>query len=432
MKKQDTQFGTQSRARVRVLSAGVALLCTAMAAHAAEGEDVPLYLTLTQQLQHDNNLLRQKENKAADIVSSTQLSVGLDKRLGRQHYFLDATVAKNKYRDYSKYDNDSYSGSGSFTTDIGSDFRLVADASLDRSLPAFEDSTLNRTVRNTRTSHNIGVDLRYGLYGRLSVNAGLRKSKTDFAETEVENKESTSVSTGLRYLPNELMYYGLTYTKTKTDFENRTFEFYEAAVLQNRIGEEVDSDNIGLGFAWQITGFSRFNGSIGYSRERNKYDKRRDFSGLTGAAGWRYTPTDKTVYKVNWSRDTNNSGSGSGAYDVKLGQFTVAANGYVATNRVIDSFSLGMEYELTSKIGLNASYSFIQYNEEKQSVIQNVSNSFSSRKSRYNALTLGGTYEPIRSVGLGCSLTFYDRTQSQFQEAYDGRTVLCYGSFTVQ
>jgi len=50
---------------------------------------------------------------------------------------------------------------------------------------------------------------------------------------------------------------------------------------------------------------------------------------------------------------------------------------------------------------------------------------------RYNAVSLGVSYQPIRSVGLGCDVQRYDRTQSVFSNAYDGNTVACRASFTI-
>jgi hypothetical protein len=55
----------------------------------------------------------------------------------------------------------------------------------------------------------------------------------------------------------------------------------------------------------------------------------------------------------------------------------------------------------------------------------------SEQNGRYSALSLGVSYQPIRSVGLGCDMQRYDRTRSTFTRAYDGNTVACRASFTI-
>ena len=50
---------------------------------------------------------------------------------------------------------------------------------------------------------------------------------------------------------------------------------------------------------------------------------------------------------------------------------------------------------------------------------------------RYNAVSLGVSYQPLRSVGLGCDMQRYDRTASVFSRAYDGNSVACRASFTI-
>src|SRR5690606_30462640 len=154
---------------------GAGMLFPLASAH-AQAEDVPLYLTLSQSFQHDSNVLKDNRRKESDVISSTQLRVGLDKQYGRQYYNLDATLAKNKYKENSLYDNDSHNASGRFVTDIMADFRLSLNGSSSRQLASFEtNNQLDRSARVVDRVTNYGADLRYGLYGKMSVNLGLSR-----------------------------------------------------------------------------------------------------------------------------------------------------------------------------------------------------------------------------------------------------------------
>lgn len=400
----------------------------------AQEKEIPLFLKASQTVERDSNLLKDNARKSGDTISSTRLQIGLDEAHGRQRYRADATFAKNKYSKFSQFDNDSYVTSGGFISDIGSNLRLSLNANASRELPSFQDSNTNRQKRNILRNQSHGADLRYGLHGRFSVNAGANRSSLKFDQTVADNRDSHSMFAGVRYLPNDLMYLGVTYTKTHTDYPQR-FVFFQVgpSSFDDRTGEEVNRDNLSLNGNWQVTGFSQFSGSVGYSRERYTYDKRRNFNGVTGGASWRLTPSGKMSYSLGWTRDTNNAGGSTLVFVTGgvIGGTLEANTGFQAVNRVSNTYSASADYAATSKISLNASYSFIRYEEESRSVIEGVTSS-SAKGGRYKGLTLGADYQPLDSLGLGCRVQMYDRTRSQFSVAFDGQSVNCYAAFTLR
>lgn len=395
----------------------------------ADDEKIPLYLSMSETLEHDNNVTRETTNKRADTISSTAVQFGLDKSYGRQHYNVNATVSKDKYKNLTVYDNDSYNVAGTLSSEIGSDFQLSANGSTVRELPKFEDNSVNRQARNIRRGKSMGADLRYGLYGRVSANVGFSTDDNRYDVSIDQNRSAHSINVGVRYLPNELMYYGLGYTRTAAEYSNRYVEYVgDDGFAHIRTGEEVTRNNVSLSAYWQVTGFSLFSGSLGVSDESNKYDRLRDFKGVTGAASWRFTPPGRVTYLAKWSRDTNNQGGSTDFTGAGVNAVNVHEN---SNNRLTNNYSLTATYEATAKLKLTANYAYILYKEEEVRTGENEVTP-QARNGRYAGYSLGFSYRPLDSLGLGCNRQSYDRTQSQFTRAYSGLTYSCYASFTIQ
>ena len=384
---------------------------------AAHAEELPLYLSLSQSFTNESNLLRDNTDRRRDTVSSTTLGAGLNKAYGRQNYRLSASTSRNAYKDNKQFDNNSYAASAEVSSEIGSNFKVTLNGSASEFLPSFEDQA-DRSVRNTESNQQASVDVRYGLYGRWSVNGGGSYSKVDFEANKAENKNSQSMFAGVRYLPSDLAYIGLTLYRTNTDVPNRVLS--STAI----VGEEIKRTSLSLDTVWQVTGYSRLSGRVSATSEKHPQDRLRNFNGLTGSASWTFAPAGKVSYALNWVRDTNNEGGGT------LG--SAFGNLYSTNKRLTNSLSATAAYQATAKVKLNAGYTYAQYEEDSDLVLEGVLPiSSNAQTGRYSAMSLGVSYQPIRSVGLGCDVQRYDRTKSVFSRAYDGNTVACRASFTI-
>lgn len=394
-----------------------ALMALAAGAGSVGAEELPLYLTLSQSLTRDSNLLRDNNDRRSDTISVTTVAGGLNKAYGRQNYRASASASRNAYSDNKQFDNDGYAVSAEVASEVGSNFKVTLNAGASQFLPNFEDQ-FNRTTRNTERNRQASVDVRYGLYGRWSVNAGASYSKVDYQVTESENKTSQSVFAGVRYLPSDLAYIGLTLYRTDTELPNRRL------VTTTAVGEDIERTSLNLDTVWQVTGFSRLSGRLGVTSEKHPQDRRRDFDGLTGSASWTFTPAGKATYALSWVRDTNNEGGGT--FNSTAGQL------FSANKRLTNSLSATATWQATAKIKLNANYTHAQYEEDSELLLAGVTPVSSDEQTgRYNAVSLGVSYQPLRSVGLGCDMQRYDRTASVFSRAYDGNSVACRASFTI-
>ena len=407
----------QNSVIVRGLSLALGMAAALSAVGSAHAEELPLYLTLSQGLTRDSNLLRDNSDRRRDTISTTTVAAGINKAYGRQNYRVSASASHNAYGDNKQFDNDGYAVSAEVASEVGANFKVTLNAGASQFLPSFEDQ-FNRNGRNTERNRQASVDVRYGLYGRWSVNAGASYNKVDYQITESENKTSNSVFAGVRYLPSDLAYIGLTLYRTDTELPGRVL------FGGTRVGENIERTSLNLDTVWQVTGFSRLSGRLGVTSEKHPQDRRRDFDGLTGSASWTFTPAGKVSYALSWVRDTNNEGGGT--YGSPIGRL------YASNKRLTNSLSATATYQATAKIKLNAGYTHAQYDEDSDLVLEGVLPVSSNEQTgRYNAVSLGVSYQPIRSVGLGCDVQRYDRTQSVFSRAYDGNSVACRASFTI-
>lgn len=383
----------------------------------ASDEELPLFLSLSQSMTRDTNLLRDDANRKQDYISSTSLSGGINKAYGRQNYRLTAEASHHDYKHNSQYNNDGYALSGAAESELGSDFKLSLSGASSRFLPNFENQT-DRSVRNIQTNKQYAADLRYGLYGRWSTNATVSRTETRYNYATWDNKTSVVRAVGLRFMPSDLVYFGTSLSRSDTDVPNRVLVGVAA------VGEKIERTSLGFNTYWVVTGFSRLSGSLAVTNENHPADKRRNFKGVTGSAAWNYTPGGKMSYALTWVRNTSNEGGQT------LGQNINADSVFSTNNRLTNTFTGSARWQATAKVGVNAAYTHALYQED-YGVGTAVALTNSSVNGRYNGLSLGVSYQPIRSVDLGCDAQRYDRTRSTFSRAYSGNALTCRASFTI-
>jgi hypothetical protein len=221
--------------------------------------------------------------------------------MGARTTRLSASASRNAYSENSQFDNDGYAVSAEVASEVGSNFKVTLNAGASQFLPSFEDQ-FNRNGRNTERNRQASVDVRYGLYGRWSVNAGASYSKVDYQITESENKTSKSVFAGVRYLPSDLAYIGLTLYRTDTELP------IDCCWAEHPVGEHrAHQPESGHGLAGD--GLQPAVGSPGVPPARSiRRIAAVISSGLTGSASWTFTPAGKVSYALSWVRDTNNEG----------------------------------------------------------------------------------------------------------------------------
>lgn len=394
-------FGT-----ARKITALAALL-SCLAAYA----ETPLSLSITQQLTYDSNILKDNLNKYRDAKSTTGVRVGFNKDYGRQNYQVSATAVTNKYKNTKEYDNDGYNMVFGVSSYLASNFYASANHTRVSQLQSPEDQSGAR-YRETIESESTQLSLRYGLYGRWSVDGSLDNSKANYDRVKFYNRKSDGVRFGLRYSPTDLLYFDFGAKKSKIDYPNYP--------LVGIVGDEVKRSDVDLSSRWVVTGYSSLNARIAWTQEKHPNDKRRDFNGLTGSLSWDYTPSGKMTYSVGIDRDTNNAGGSTYGY---LG----LVPSYSSQNRLTTGVRLGAAWKPTSKLSVSSNLVYKQIEEDvrdaiirDEQVIQE-----GSLKGAYRSLDIGANYQFLTSTSVGCTVRQYERRNSLFSRDYSGEEVTC-------
>ena len=109
---------------------------------------------------------------------------------------------------------------------------------------------------------------------------------------------------------------------------------------------------------------------------------------FTGSLGWAYKPTGKTSFITSIARDTGT--------ELTFVDFNPAGEPISSDfNRVVTRGLVGVSYEATAKIRLNASAS--------QSRSRRLNNAGHGEFDTSNNYALRVTYQPTRTVTLGCN-----------------------------
>ena len=417
---------------VRAALTTLAALAALVLAPAAQAQNQPYYLGLSQTLSHESNLYRIGDSQVlpaglsrADLVSSTALFAGVDQTFGRQRVYGSAALRANRFQDNTGLNNESY------TLNAALDWATVERLSGTLSLAASQNLTqfneLNtlgavQTQRNIERNQQLDAKVRLGVVTRYTAEAtlGLRQrrfSALSYARSEFDQH---SGSIGLRYRPSNLLQLGVAARLTQADyprFRNLGGGVYESDRLQR-----TDIDFTGF---WQPSGNSTLNARISPTRSRYDRNVDADFSGITGSANWVWQATGKVKLSSLLSHDTGQS------YDA-INQGILGV-GTVDYSRSTTALKLQADYEFSAKIGLTASLT-----QARRLLARNFNLNGTGVAERGadtgSTLGLGAKWSPTRAIQVGCDLSAEQRSSNNqaLATTQSANTFGCYGQFVLQ
>jgi hypothetical protein len=388
----------------------------------AYAEDSPLSLTMAEYLTHDSNFSRD-EQKQSETVKSTALLLSLDKSYGRQTYSANAKWVAQRYTHYKNLlNNDSKDLSGTFSTGIASNWTLTTGGNYSQNLnPIQENNVLvSRVVKNIRTYRDGNASLQYGNGGRWAIVGSYDANRMGYSESAYQYQNANQNSSGLKalYYSSDLLYFGLGSRLVRTHYPQR-------ASL-----ETITDHNIDLTANWRLTGLSDFGAVLSRRDSRYASDDTRHIRGWTGDLNWQYTPHGLMSYGLGVSRTT-----GADRYkDTYFIDSAVVGQNNIAYNNVTNSYRASANLQATAKLVFGFTYSINQYridNSQDGYVLSTDLTSSKQYNSIYHSAALSATYVPVRSVKLACSVHKYSQTKDLYRPLFDGRSVDCNASFTI-
>ena len=387
----------------------------------ADDEPLPLFLTTSLTLEHDSNFSRTPQ-ATSETIRSLGLAAGLNKAHGRQNYLLYGQLTQNKYNRYGDLlDNDGKNLNAAFDTEIASNWKAGLGYRYNENLNAIQDNSnaLNqRVVRNMRRYRDVNGELRYGVSGRFAVVASVDQNTLTYSAQPGQNADQQSHGIRVQYNPSDLLSFGLGPRWVETEYPNRT---------TNR---KVRDRNLDFTTNWRVSGISVLTGRLTWGKTRNS-DVQEASDAFTGAVGWVYTPRGPLTYSVNWSRATDTDRLQESQYVIAGGQLFETL-GSVVDDRITNTLALGARYKASAKISLGAGYRHVSYDNSRvgSNAVLRTSTTRSS-DSNYQALSLDASYQPMRSLELGCNWQRYKQTPDLFRIEYKGHATSCSANFTI-
>lgn len=397
------------------------LLCAASSAQTS-----PYYIGLSLGLLQDSNLFRARTGAVlpaglsrSDTVITTSLLAGVDQPIGRQRVFGSVSLNDNRY---ANNDYLSYPGYG---LNVGMDWSTVERVSGTVSLRAnqaqrrFNEASGGVIDPRKNIEDSLGVDaaFRVGMVTKWSAEASLGFSRVDYSNAAYASRENQqrSVSLGTRWRPSSLINFGAALRYTLGDYPARN-DSYTARYID-------------LTSSWTPGGAS--SAYIRLSPTRVTYDNATasDFSGLTGAATWRWQATGKLLVNTTLSRDTNQD-----SYNQRLLvpiSPTQAELVLVTTENVNTTTQLrvSLDYAATGKVTATTAASVAGRTLGRTNSLQDISDS-----DRTSTLSLGGRWTPTRGTQLGCQITTEKRDTDKglLTLPYSAHTLGCTGQWLLR
>lgn len=388
-------------------------------------EETPLYLSLAHQISRDSNFSRDSERQA-ETINSTAVLAGIEKAYGRQTYRGSVKLAKSRYAHYGdQLNNDGKDVDGSVSSEFLRDWRVTIGGSYNENLNKIQDNnaTGNRVTRNIRTFRDGNLALQYGVGGMFAVAATYDANKLSYSAPSYQRNNANQHANGLKftYFSTDLLSFGVGQRLVRTRFP------------VNRDGETQSDNNIDLFTNWQVSGLSFVNAVVTRRRSVFGSDPDHTIRGWTGNVNWQYIPDAFWTHSLGWTRQT-------GA-DRQIDTWTVQGgankNNTELVNRDLNEVTTTLNYmarlKPTSKISLTGNYNLARYSRDNAYLYQTSNNlsSTESDSSLLRTITLGASYAVTRAVNLGCSYQKYKQTEGAERIGFDGHSVDCTASVTI-
>ena len=422
-----------TRNRVRLLA--LALAAPGLASTALRAEINPYYFGVSETYTRQANLLRLGDGLTAnsgysrsDSWWSTAVAAGVDQSFGRQRAAANLSLRNSRYANNSIFNNQGYSGNASLDWSTAERIAGTLSATANRSLGSFNyynADLLAVRQRNLESTESLSASVGIGLVTQYSLEFYLnhRQVRNSLQLASVLARDFTQDDAGLtlRWKPSSGATFGLGLHQLQGRYPKYQFNLISGAYFADRFKQP----GIDLSVALKPSGASSLEARLGYSRTQYDLNQKRNFSGVTGLLGWAWQPSGKLRINTRLWRDT-----GQNSYALSLISFASPSEvpSSAEYSQLVNTLKMQADYDIAAKVALNTSLAVTQRN-----FAQNLAGLSASGKDSSAVLAFGGRWAPLRSVLVGCDLSWEKRTASgTLTTALKDNSVGCFGQFQLQ
>lgn len=401
----------------------LAAALTAGLVPAAFAETGPWYIGARETITHDSNVYRTPD-ATSDWISSTGIFGGLDQQISRQRLRANIAADWNRYRNEERLNNTS--GSGLVRLDWETIGNLSGDIQLSHKQDLYRDyltaaEAQNKTVVRTTDGQ---FNARLGVVTAWTVEAGVFGSRSRFRGgiSDANDIDYDGYRAALRYNPRSHISVGIGGRHAKGD--------YPRAVGNS----DFTRDDLDLLLTWTPTATSTLDGRLSRSKWDYATDNARSNSLTTGSVTYRYRPGGRLSMDAVFSRD-DTAGQYNASSLAIIDNRIEVVNAQTVNTRVSNLYGLSGNYALTGKTALTGSLQRIDRRLDNAINTGGISTAVTANDRTY-AATLGATWDPLRSVRVGCGYSHVKRSVSDNSAAltypYTVNLVNCSAQITLQ
>jgi hypothetical protein len=407
-----------------------AALTTALTAH---GQSLaPFYVGAGETLSHEDNLFSATggpgQDKKSDTISTTSINGGIEEMISRQSVYANASVNRSIYNKNKYLNNTGYSAG------TGLNWQTIGDLSGALSFNAAQSLTRNNntlgvaatTDRNIQRTQQAAASVRWGGNGRLSLQGSYNHRRLKASSELHAAEENTQNIAGL-----DVNYRVSGALTTGVGVSAGTIDYPRGILVSAGPPNVYDSDSSKrrdayLNLNWIPNDISDLSARIGYGRTRFEKATQRSVSGPRGQITWNWRPTGKLKFDTSYSQDTSDQ---TPFNQLLANNSTLSTDSSVLTKVL----SVGANYEVTAKVGANASFAHTQRSITNTVTTANLGNSSRSSDST-NVYSLGTSWQATRTVSLGCHVHREDRGSgsSAVSRGYTSNTYSCTGQLSLR
>jgi exopolysaccharide biosynthesis operon protein EpsL len=333
---------------------------------------------------HDSNVFRAADsaNAQSDTISTGYVGLRFNKPYAQQRFQADITETAYRYQTSSQLNFNGLAYRAAWQWHLTPRFSGTLSADRSESLVSFADT--NATNRNVRTTDNRIFNLDGEIAAPWHVLLGVKQSdQSSEVPTQAQpDFRSVAADAGLMYLTSSGNTVRITQRAVRGHYLNAAFDPNN---FTNADYRQYESE---LQATWNLSAKSVLSGQVAWLDRRNDTFTQGDFSGLTGALSYVWTPVYKLSLEVAAKRDL------------------VPWQDVNATYRVDNAISLAPTWRVSTRIAVRARV------EHVQSAFRGGSANGSSREDVTNTALVGADWTPLRSLTLGASLQEDRRSSS--------------------
>lgn len=416
--------------RQRRLTPLIVAIAAASSSAAWADEPTPFFIGVKQAFVHDSNVYRVPDGDG-DYYSITTLLGGFDQKISRQRLYANANVGYNKYKNATTLDNTSYGVVAGWDWATIENLSGNFNASANQNLASFDgNNNVPTTTRNLVKTDQLAASIRWGGEGLLTLEGSYAHSRVRYSDPAYLSSESSAdtASIGGYYRAGASLRLGLALRGTRTDNPYAVLKPGVVNIPPTRDDYESNrttGDNVDLLADWRYSDQTSVNARVSYTRQRNSRPEVEDFSGVTGGLTATYAPTAKLKFELQLARD---AGSNATFFNVVNAPTGAPAYGLTQGSQTTDVVALGLRYEATAKVNVNAGY---RYRHAK--IVRSSTGTATEQSDNLHGVTLGVTYDFARSLQFGCDLGHENRDVTGTPAyAYKANTVGCSVQFLLK